>query len=131
MKSLNSEILKRNIVDIYFMFTEQYKNNYSPAIFDHMNQQPTIGDANSEQKAALIIETGFNLYFIYAIMQEVKMEQDGNEKFMEEEQDDENLMRILQQSILGKLWLLAIDLIIGIHETMIEMKEMAELAMLG
>ena len=130
MKSLNPEALKRNIVDIYFMFTEVEKSNYNPGAFNHMNLEMD-GDPKTEQRASCIIETGFNLYIIYAIMQEVKLEQEGNDKQVEDEKDDENLMKMLQQSIIGKLWLLAINLIIGIHETMIEMKEMAELAMLG
>ena len=36
LKSLQTEILKRNIYDIYKMFLEQYGDNYIDDIFGHV-----------------------------------------------------------------------------------------------
>lgn len=56
------------------MFTEQEKSNYRPDAFDHYNIEPNNENKIELQRASMILETGFNLYFIYAIMMEVKIE---------------------------------------------------------
>ena len=44
IKSLNNDTLKRNIVDIYYMYQTQYKEEYSSEIFLHFNKDPDISN---------------------------------------------------------------------------------------
>ena len=44
MKSLNSDVIRRNIVDIYFMFTEQQKSIYHPDCFGRFEINPKEDD---------------------------------------------------------------------------------------
>ena len=40
MKSLNIDVLKRNISDIFYLYQIQYKEQYLPEIFGHFNIDP-------------------------------------------------------------------------------------------
>jgi hypothetical protein len=85
MKSLNIEVLKRNISDIFYLFQQQYKGmsaiqipleKYELEIFNHFTRDPKDGNEKDQDYASFIIETGFNLYIIYQIFLEVKLEKE-------------------------------------------------------
>ncbi len=65
MKSLNLEILKRNSVDIFIMYKELCKEQYSREIFNNLSIEPDEEKPETMQNASFIIQTGFNLFILY------------------------------------------------------------------
>lgn len=66
IKSLNIEMLKRNMVDTFHIFQVMYKEDYCDEIFLHFNKDPSPEDDEKEVDfSSFIIETGFNLYVLY------------------------------------------------------------------
>ena len=62
MKSLHHEILKKNIVDIYYLFETVGMKKYGEDIFLHFDKEVDEDDPESIEEASFIMETGFNLY---------------------------------------------------------------------
>jgi len=109
MKSLPIEVLSRNYIDIFRLFEIQYKGEYKQSIFLHYNHEPEEGGNITEEYCSLIVETGFNLYFLANVFHEA---QDGEiQEEVEEVKKEENKM--LKNNIItqwGKL-------IIGLAKT--------------
>ena len=80
LKSMQVEIVKRNITDIYMSYYEIYKDSYNEDAFMHVcvsfqaltnllpyqfNYEPDPAVSKlTEEYCSMIIETGFNLYFL-------------------------------------------------------------------
>ena len=71
---------------------------YDPDIFQHFNID--VVDKETENKANFIIETGFNLYFLFQIFSEFK-ESDNSIRVKKEEDEDDKLEKMLRNSIFG------------------------------
>lgn len=124
MKSLNMDILKRNMADIYHLFRDGGGNKYTPDLFLHFNIDPDPTDHRSLELAAFIIETGFNIFIVFSNFMEASKDAES-EGMQKEEEEEENL---LKDSIIGKLINLAMAIIRSLQETALEqarkMKEM-------
>lgn len=81
--------------------------------------------------ASFIIETGFNLFIVYQILREVKLEDDDNNNKDNTEEEKESVTDKLKNSIIGKLLMLIKNIIISINEMVMDMKKHAESALLG
>jgi len=55
MKSVNLNVLKRNIVDTYYLYIEEKNGQYTRSIFINPEKNDTSG---------FIIETAFNIFII-------------------------------------------------------------------
>ncbi len=90
MKSIPIDALRMNITDIYTEFNKQYKGEYSSKVFLHFNFDPD--EEHDEKYCSLIIETGFNLYFLLNIFLEAQslendeIDIDANQKLDEEQE---------------------------------------------
>ena len=68
-KSLNLDMLKRNIIDIYDLFRTLYQD-YTEQIFGHFAIEPS--NEKELELASFIVETGFNLFVLYSTFIEVR-----------------------------------------------------------
>jgi len=66
MKSLNMDILKRNMADIYHLYRDVGGNKYTPDLFLHFNVDPNPEEPHSYELASFIIETGFNIFIVFS-----------------------------------------------------------------
>ncbi len=80
IKSLNMETLKRNISDIFDEYQTNYKGHYGYELFLHFNLEPEANNQEEFNYASFIIETGFNLFVLYSIFLEVKVNDDDDER---------------------------------------------------
>jgi hypothetical protein len=131
IKSLNIDMLKRNIVDIFHMFQVKYKEDYSEELFLHFNQDPEGNDPDQIEYSSFIIETGFNLYVLYQIFLEVKETTEIDGKANAEEDQADTLKQFLENSILGQIMQLFLSILEGLADTMAELKNKAQDALLG
>lgn len=60
-KSILPETLKNNINNVFYLFQIDYNEIYGLEVFNH------FVDTSNEVTRDFIIETGFNLYFIYLL----------------------------------------------------------------
>ena len=129
MKSLHQDILKRNIVDIYHMYEEVGMKKYTPEIFLHFDEKVDENEPDSLERASFIIETGFNLYIILSNYMEVSPKDGpGVQMSVGDEEGDKDLMVELTNSIIGKVIILAIDIVQSVRETIEEnARKMAKL----
>lgn len=128
IKSLNLDMLKRNIVDIFHMFQKNYKEDYCQEIFLHFNVDPETETEADIEYSSFIIETGFNLYVLFSIFVEVK---EAYEDVKVQEDEEDSLQKFLQNSILGKIMSLFLNLLKGVTDKMLEMKNQAQQILMG
>ena len=88
MKSLHQDILKRNIVDIYHMYEEVGMKKYTPEIFLHFDEEVDENELDSLERAAFIIETGFNLYIILSNYMEISKDSAAESEVMSKVNDE-------------------------------------------
>jgi len=129
IKSLHQDILKRNIVDIYHMYEEVGMKKYTPEIFLHFDEKVDENEPDSLERASFIIETGFNLYIILSNYMEVSPKDgSGVQMSVGDDEGDKDLMVELTNSIIGKVIILAIDIVQSVRETIEEnARKMAKL----
>ncbi|EGR34683.1 MIR domain protein [Ichthyophthirius multifiliis] len=81
MKTLNIDVIKRNITDIYNQYIIIGKGNYNKDLFNHF--EPIIGNEEHNNKCSFIIETGFNLFILLSTFKEIN----------EDDQENQNLKK--------------------------------------
>lgn len=83
-----SDVFQMHITDIYTEFNKQYKEEYSNKVFFHFNFDPD--EEHYEKYYSLIIETGFNLYFLLNIFTEAQsLENNGIDIELHQKLDEE------------------------------------------
>ena len=68
-KSLQDEVIRRNLLDNFLMYKDLYKENYQNEMFENFKLEPD-GIDNSKYKCSFIIQTAFNLYIMDLAFQE-------------------------------------------------------------
>ncbi|CAD8111133.1 unnamed protein product [Paramecium sonneborni] len=116
-KSISNENLKSNISNIFYMFQFYSNEVYDLKLFGHfVNQQPKTKEERNY--CSFIIETGFNLFFIYQIHQKTKSKTTQQSKGEEEETDD--VTQQLLNSPFYKLLLLVQNLIKSLQDSALQ-----------
>lgn len=137
MKSLNSDVIKRNIIDIYYLYEEIQLKQYNSEMFLHFNEPITEEEAENDakklEKASFIIETGFNLFIVFCNFMEVNKNKSNDEimKSKSEGEDDQSWIEKMKNNIIGKILQLPFSIIQSIKDTGEEYTRKLKLAMLG
>lgn len=95
------------------MYEEVGMKKYTPEIFLHFDEEVDENELDSLERAAFIIETGFNLYIILSNYMEISKDGAAESEVMSKVNDeqDKDLMAELTNSIIGKVIILAIDIV--------------------
>ena len=111
------------------MYEEVGMKKYTPEIFLHFDEKVDENEPDSLERASFIIETGFNLYIILSNYMEVSPKDgSGVQMSVGDEEGDKDLMVELTNSIIGKVIILAIDIVQSVRETIEEnARKMAKL----
>lgn len=64
-KSLQDDVIKRNLRDNFLMYRDQYEDKYDNEMFEHFTLEPSEENNISKYKCSFIIQTAFNLYIMY------------------------------------------------------------------
>ncbi|EGR27925.1 MIR domain protein [Ichthyophthirius multifiliis] len=120
MKTLNIDIIKRNIVDIYHQFIDINNGIYDSNIFNHNELKVDLNDQEQLNKCSFIIETGFNLFILLNIFKEDTQQEEAS--YMKKKRkiigpDDSKNM--LKDNIVSKL----IDLVFSFAKGLKQMVE--------
>lgn len=97
MKTLNIDIIRRNITDIYNQYIEIGKKEYNSELFNHFDLDPDDSDRPEyKNKCSFIIETGFNLFILLNTFKEVSKDEEDTllkKKKKKETEKEENLLK--------------------------------------
>ncbi|EGR30411.1 MIR domain protein [Ichthyophthirius multifiliis] len=111
IKSINYEIIKRNIVDIYHLYKIIGKQNYNKELFNHFDDEQ-----NEENQQGFIIETGFNLYIILSIFNEEEENYQQENKLKKRKKKREKTTNILKNNLVLDIFGLAFTMAKGIKD---------------
>ena len=84
---------------------------YTSDIFLHFDDEVTSENNDSLERASFIIETGFNLFIILSNYMEISKDSENEVMVKGNEDQDKDLMAELTSSIIGKVIILAIDIV--------------------
>jgi hypothetical protein len=137
MKSIDNQILLRNIVDTYHLFDFIGLGKYTPELFGRIDQkdpEKVNGRYKNEEmeEASFIIEIGFNLFIIMSIFQDIQSQESSGSDItiIQEEENDQDLLKQLTNSIIGQIYKFVIEIIQALRQSFEDsMKMMHKLAM--
>lgn len=117
MKTLNIDVIKRNITDIYNQYLEVGNKEYNNELFNHFDLDPEASDRSEhKKKCSFIIETGFNLFILLSTFKEVGKDEEEQMIKRKKKKDAEDEGNLLQDNIISELIQLVFKLIDGLKQ---------------
>ncbi|EAR92909.2 zinc finger, C2H2 type family protein (macronuclear) [Tetrahymena thermophila SB210] len=122
MKTLNIDIIRRNITDIYNQFVDIGKGEYVSDVFNHFELEPTEESSEQEKnQASFIIETGFNLFILLSTFKEVsKDEEDQIMKKKRKKKEGKEEENLLKNNIISEVLQMVFNFIASLKNTVQE-----------